>query len=98
MREGSHVYMCLHDVQKVFNSVDYPVLLEWLFDVGVSSKIWRLLRSWYKVLYGCVRIDGSSSAEFPIERGVSSLSFINYGSIAFLGAPGGVMAAAPHIQ
>ena len=30
--------MCLCDLQKVLNSVDFPVLLERLFDAGVNSK------------------------------------------------------------
>ena len=29
------MYMCLHDLQTAFNSVEYPVLLE-LCDVGVD--------------------------------------------------------------
>ena len=45
LREGSRVYMCLYDLQKAFDSVEYPVLLEKLYDVGVNGKMWRLLNS-----------------------------------------------------
>ena len=38
LSEGSRVYMC----QKAFDSVEYPVLLEKLFDAGVNGKIRRL--------------------------------------------------------
>ena len=38
LQEGSKVYMCLYDLQKVFDSVEFPVLLKRLFDVGVNSK------------------------------------------------------------
>ena len=40
--------MCLYDLQKAFDSVEYPVLLEKLYDVGVNGKMWRLLKSWYE--------------------------------------------------
>ena len=38
LQEGSKVYMCLYELQKGFHSVEFPVLLKRLFDVGVSSK------------------------------------------------------------
>ena len=45
---GSQYFMCLYDLQIDFNSVEYPVLLERLYEVGVNGKTWRLLRSWYE--------------------------------------------------
>ena len=45
---GSCVYMSLYDLQKAFDSVEYPVLLQKLFDAGVNGKLWRLLKSWYE--------------------------------------------------
>ena len=50
LREGSRVYMCLYDLQRAFDSVEYLVLLEKLFDPGVNGKMWRLLKSWYDQL------------------------------------------------
>ena len=47
LRGGSRVHMCLYDLQKAFDSVEYPVLLERLFDAGVNGKTWRILNSWY---------------------------------------------------
>jgi len=47
LQEGSKVYMCLYDLQKAFDSVEFPVLLKRLFDVGVNSKTWCILHSWY---------------------------------------------------
>ena len=46
--------MCFYDLQKAFDSVEFPVLLKRLFDVGVNSKTWYMLYSWYvnfKALY-----------------------------------------------
>ena len=42
LREGSRVYMCLYELQKELDSVEYTVLLEKLFDAGVNGKMWRL--------------------------------------------------------
>ena len=39
LRDGSWVYMCLYDLQKVFYSVEYPVLLDKLFDAGINGKM-----------------------------------------------------------
>ena len=62
--------MCLYDLQKAFDSVEYPVLLEKLFDVGVNGTMWRLLKSWYDRGSCKVRIDGMLSEIFWMERGV----------------------------
>ena len=42
LRGGSWVYMCLYDLQKAFDSVEYPVLLERLFEAGINGKMWSL--------------------------------------------------------
>ena len=39
--------MCLYDLQKALDSVEYPVLLKRLYEVGVNGKCWRLIKSWY---------------------------------------------------
>ena len=38
LKSGNKVVMCLYDLQKSFDSVEYPVLLEKLFDVGVNGE------------------------------------------------------------
>jgi hypothetical protein len=45
LNTGSDVLMCLYDVQKAYDSVEYPVLLKGLFDVGVNGKLWRLMKT-----------------------------------------------------
>ena len=49
--------MCLYDLQKTFDLVEYPVLLEKLYEVGINGKMWRLLRSWYEGGSACVKMD-----------------------------------------
>lgn len=41
---GSKVYMCLYDLEKAFDSVEYPVLLHQLYGMGINGKLWRLLK------------------------------------------------------
>ena len=36
---GRHVFICLYDLQKAFDSVEYSVLLERLFEVGTNDKL-----------------------------------------------------------
>jgi len=77
LRGGSHIYMCLYDLQKAFDSVEYPVLLEKLFHAGVHGKMWRLLRSWYDGGSCQVKLDGMLSHSFPVERGVKQGSVLS---------------------
>ena len=77
LRGGSRVYMCLYDLQKAFDSVEYPVLLEKLYEVGVNGKMWRLLKSWYEGGSCRVKIDGRLSESFSVERGVKQGSVLS---------------------
>ena len=62
--------MCFYDLQKAFDSVQYPVLLQCLYDAGINGRAWRLLKSWYTSPKGMVRVNGSLSSMFTLERGV----------------------------
>ena len=64
------IYMCFYDLQKAFDSVHYSVLLKRLYEAGVDGRAWRLLRSWYASPKSMVRVDGSLSSMFTLERGV----------------------------
>ena len=67
LRGGSRVYMCLYDLQKAFDSIEYPILLKRLYEAGVDGKLWRLLKDWYEGGTGRVRLDGRLSDEFTVE-------------------------------
>ena len=54
---GNKVYMCLCDLEKAFDSVEYPVLLHQLYGMGINGKLWRLLKDWYRGLSDCVRLN-----------------------------------------
>ena len=53
--------MCLYDLQKAFDSVEVPVLLQRRFDVGVCSKTWRILQSWYRDYCSVIHLGSQSS-------------------------------------
>ena len=59
------------------HSVEYPVLLEKLFDIGVNSNMWRLLKSWYDGGSCKMRMDGMLSENFQVERGVKQGSVLS---------------------
>ena len=64
------MYLCFYDLQKAFDSVQYPILLKRLYDAGINGKTWRLIKARYNQPKCRVRVDGQLSAEFAIERGV----------------------------
>ena len=47
IREGVNQYICFYNVEKSFDSIELPVLLKQLFDIGINGKLLRLLKSWY---------------------------------------------------
>ena len=69
--------MCLYDLEKAFDSIEYPVLFNRLFEVGVNGKTWRVLKSWYEGAVGQVRLDGALSGEFEVKRGVKQGSVLS---------------------
>ena len=69
-REGDTAYVCFFDLQKAFDTVQYPVLLKRAFDCGINGKAWRLLKSWYTSPGCMVKVDGKVSQPFCLERGV----------------------------
>ena len=48
LRGGGQVFMCLYDLQKAFDSVEYPVLLERLYEVGVP--VWKVLEAFEELV------------------------------------------------
>ena len=69
--------MRAHGVQKAFDSVEYAVLMDKLFEVGVNGKMWRLLRNWYDGGSCRVKVDGRLSETYPVGRGVKQGSVLS---------------------
>ena len=77
MESGSDVFMCLYDLQKAYDSVEYPVLLQRLFDGGINGKLWRLVKDWYSGSRCMVKTNGSYSGDYNVERGVKQGSVLS---------------------
>ena len=78
MGNGSRVFMCLYDLQKAFDSIEYPVLLDRLYVAGINGKCWRLIKNWYEGACCRVKIDeGKLSQPFPVDRGVKQGSILS---------------------
>ena len=69
--------MCLYDLQKAFDSVEYAVLLDRPFEVGVNGKICRLLRGWYTGATCQVRLEERLSRRYCVGRGVKQGSVLS---------------------
>ncbi len=35
-------------LQKTYDSIEFPVLLDRLFQAGVNGKMWRFIKNWYQ--------------------------------------------------
>lgn len=57
LQECNKVYMCLYNLQKAFDFVEYLVLLEKVFTAGIKGKFWRLLHNWYNGGLCCAKSD-----------------------------------------
>ena len=64
------MYMCFYDLQKAFDSVQYPVLLKRLYEAGINGRAWRLIRDWYSKPKSRVRVNGHLTPPITLERGV----------------------------
>ena len=62
---------------EAFDSVEFPVLLKRLFDVGVNSKTWRILCSWYANCQSSVHLGQHVSPSFALSRGVQQGSILS---------------------
>ena len=77
IRQGSNSLLCLYDIEKAFDSVEFPVLLDHLYSAGINGKAWRLIKSWYHSPISRVRLNGALSTPFDISRGVKQGSVLS---------------------
>lgn len=64
------IFICFIDFEKAFDRVRHDLLLERLKEVGLDGKDIRLLENLYWNQKARIRIEGSTSAEVEIRRGV----------------------------
>ena len=77
LKEGGQPYLCLFDIEKAFDSIEIPILLQHLFELGVNGKLWRLIKKWYTNSSCHVRIGSQLSEPFSVHRGVKQGSVLS---------------------
>ena len=70
IREGGNPYICFYDVEKAFDSIELPVLLKQLFEIGINGKLVRFFNSWYTDSPRCVRLNNRFFDAFVVGRGI----------------------------
>jgi len=68
---------CFFDLEKAFDSVEFPTLLTHMFQLGVNGKCWRILKDWYSNAHSVVKVNQSYSESFPVNRGVKQGSVLS---------------------
>ena len=77
LQEGGQPYLCLFDIEKAFDSVEIPTLLQHLYNIGINGKFGRLLKNWYTNSTSSVRVHNQLSETFTVERGVKQGSVLS---------------------
>ena len=75
--EGDHIYSSFYDLQCAFDTVEYCILLEELFNASLKGKLWRIIKHLYTNPTKCVRVCNKTSAHFSIGRGVRQGSVLS---------------------
>ena len=76
IRQGPS-YAYIYDIEKAFDSVEFPILLSHLCSLGINGKTWCLIKSWYSSPTSRVKHQNVFSAPFPINRGVKQGSVLS---------------------
>ena len=58
------------DLQRAFNTVQFPLIFKRMFETGIKGKTWRLLRSYYSLPKCRTKVNGHLADELLMERGV----------------------------
>ena len=70
LKDGSQPYLCLLNIEKVFDSVELPILLQHLFNIGVNGKLWRFIMNCYIGSTSRICINNQVSEPFTFAGGV----------------------------
>jgi len=70
-QQRQHTYVFYLDVRKAFDSVWHDGMWCKLWEKGVRGRLWRTIRSMYTKMRSRVRVNGTISEDFPIERGTA---------------------------
>ena len=77
LRSGGHPFLCLFAIEKAFDSVELPVLLGRLYNIGIRGRCWRIIYRWYTLASSRVRVNVITSDSYLITRGVKQGSVLS---------------------
>ena len=66
LQDGGTPFLCLFDIEKTFDSVELPILLQHLLNKGINGKFWRLIKNWYTNSTSRVRVNNQLSEPFTV--------------------------------
>ena len=67
------MFLSLFDLEKAFDTIEKPVLLQCLYNKGICGRAWRIINSWYTGATAATEIENTVSELFQQERGVRSV-------------------------
>ena len=77
LREGGEAFLSPFDLEKAFDTIENPVLLQCLYNKGICGRAWRIINSWYTGATATVEIENTVSELFQQERGVRQESVLS---------------------
>lgn len=69
-RKNSKIFSCFVDFKKAFDSVPRDTLLKKLLNIGITGKVFNIIRDIYTSDQACIKLDGSRSPMFNLSLGV----------------------------
>ena len=69
-KNNRKIYSCFIDLSKAFDTIPRNILLSKLRDVGITGKVFNIIKNIYSSDQACVKVDGKISQPFKISQGV----------------------------
>ena len=76
MHDSGDPFLCLYDLEKVYDSIEHSILLTSLHDAVIKGKAWKVI-SIYNNLHAVVKSGASYSSHFRISQGVQQGSILS---------------------
>ena len=69
-KNNRKIYSCFIDLSKAFDTIPRDILLLKLRDVGITGKVFNIIRNIYSSDQACIKVDGKIGKPFKISQGV----------------------------
>ena len=77
IQDGDSPFLCMFDLEKAFDSVEYDILLYHLYNYGINGKTFRIIKSWYTNPTCSVHLNQRTSRKYIVHRGVKQGSVLS---------------------